>query len=45
MKYYIYGKQSKVYACITNDKEAAEKRLKTAKKAYPLEEWVMIEEA
>lgn len=44
MKYYVYGKRSKVYACITNDREAAQKRLEAAKKSYPDEEWVMIEE-
>ena len=44
MKYYIQGKKSKVYLCVTNDRETAEKRLKIAKKYYPDEEWVLIEE-
>lgn len=44
MKYYVYGKRSKVYACITNNSETAAEQLARAKKAYPDEEWVIIEE-
>ena len=44
MKYYVYGKRSKVYACITNNHEEACERLAKAKKSYPDEEWVLIEE-
>lgn len=44
MKYYIQGTISKVYLCVTNDRETAEKRLILAKKYYPNEDWVLIEE-
>ena len=44
MMYYIQGIISKVYYCVTNDREIAEEHLKTAKKYHPDEDWVLIEE-
>ena len=44
MKYYVYGKRSKVYALFTTDRETAQKAYEHIKKSYPDEEWVLIEE-
>lgn len=45
MKYYIYGKKSKVYSHFTLNKELAQEFLIMMKREYPEDEWVMIEEA
>lgn len=43
-KYYIQCVRTKAYFAVTNDPERAKSYLARAKKAYPTEEWALIEE-
>ena len=44
MKYYVFGTIKRVFYFVTTKKENAKKELEKARKYYPLENWIIMEE-